>query len=160
MDPRGKYFRKITVLKPCHMLVKIQLQNLNQTSASKSQLNFNFNILTKPQPRYLEQYSASKSLPICCQHVPHHQNLHTIGSHQSSCISVQIHVRVRWKNLNFPSYKFGKGAVCFLPHIIIAFCRKIKFVENTIWVRKIIKVNLFFFGGGGGSGHPNFMNPF
>ena len=74
MDPRGKYFKKITFLKPCHMLVKIQVQNLNQTSASKSQLNFNVNILTKPQPRYLEQYSASKSLPICWKHVPHHQN--------------------------------------------------------------------------------------
>ena len=36
------------------ILTKFQLQNFYQTPASKSQLNFNFNILTKPQPRYLE----------------------------------------------------------------------------------------------------------
>ena len=47
-------------------------KNLDQTSASKSQQNSNFKILTKPRPRYLEQSSASKYLPNCYQHVPHH----------------------------------------------------------------------------------------
>ena len=71
------------------MLTKLELQNLDQTSASKS------------QPRYLEQSSASKSLPNCCQYsfndnidnikISNSNNinklgwhLHTPGSHQSS----------------------------------------------------------------------------
>ena len=36
------------------ILTKRQFQNLDETSASKSQLIFNFKILTKPHPRYLE----------------------------------------------------------------------------------------------------------
>ena len=59
MDPRGKYFKKITFLKPYHMLVKIQVQNLNQTSASKSHLNFNFKLLTKPYAESLNSFMFS-----------------------------------------------------------------------------------------------------
>ena len=81
-----------------------------------------------------------------------------------------IRIRVRWKNLIFPNYKFGKGQYAFYPVKLYRFAEKIKFIGNTwnsyggtltIWVRglsnqwKIVKVNLFFlsffffFWGGG-----------
>ena len=50
------------------------ISTIKSTSVSKYWSNFNFKILTTPQLRYLEQSSASKSLPNCCQHVPLHQH--------------------------------------------------------------------------------------
>ena len=38
-------------------------------------------------------------------------------------ISLQIHVRARWKNLTFPNYKFGKGQYAFYP-VQISFAKK------------------------------------
>ena len=87
---------------------KLHLWNLYKTSgskwwpiiATKSWPNFSLKILTKFQPWCLEHSSASRSLPNCCKHVPHHQNqlqlqhqqvlswhIHTLGSHQCSLLN-------------------------------------------------------------------------
>ena len=60
---------------------KLQQQNSDQTSASKSHLNFNFKILTKmlkvwTKVKLYDQISASNSATNCCQHNPHHQHQH------------------------------------------------------------------------------------
>ena len=58
-------------------------------------------------------------------------------------IYLQIHVRVRWKNLTFPNYKFGKGQYAFYPVKLSRFAEKNKvcgkypkFIMGalTIWV--------------------------
>ena len=62
------------------ILTKLPLQHLNWTSTSKSWLNFNFKILTKPCAQSLNRSlalwpsSAFKSATNCCQHDPHHQH--------------------------------------------------------------------------------------
>ena len=40
------------------------------------------------------------------------------------CISVQIRVRARWKNLTFLSYEFGKGQYTFYPVKLSRFLEK------------------------------------
>ena len=52
-----------TAFKSCHKLVKIQLQNLDQTSAFKSWSNFSFKFLTKNIHQNLDTTSASISRP-------------------------------------------------------------------------------------------------
>ena len=80
--PKG--FAKITAFKSCHNLVKSQLQNLDQTLASKTRPKrlkswpiFGYKIWTKLQPQNDDQTSASESWPNfsfakCCQHIPYH----------------------------------------------------------------------------------------
>ena len=76
-------------------------ESVGQSLTTKSWPNFCLKILTKFQPWYLEHSSASRSLPNCCKHVPHHQNqlqlqhqqvlswhIHTLGLlHQSSLLN-------------------------------------------------------------------------
>ena len=57
-------FIKIAAFKSCHKLVKIQLQNLDQTSVSKSWLNFWLKMLINLWPRNLHQTSALISWTI------------------------------------------------------------------------------------------------
>ena len=72
-------FRILTKIQLRNLNYKHQQQNTDQTSASKSRLNFNFKILIKvlkvwTKVKIYDQTSASKSATNCCQHNPHHQH--------------------------------------------------------------------------------------
>ena len=98
--------------------------------------------------------------------------IRTGGGSWSWSWPLQIHVRARWKKLNFSNHKFGKGQYAFHPMRLSRYaeknvvCQKYhnfisgdpdKLDRRPLWPMKNLKSQSFF---GGGSGHPNLMNPF
>ena len=88
-------------------------------------------------------------------------------------ITVQVHVRACWKNLNFPNYEFVKRSMLFTPWNYLVSPKKYSLTEIpefhkgdpgtlTNWAKRL-SINKTFQKSIidlKGSGHPNFVNPF